>query len=123
MSERWPQEVIPDTDVLYMRVHKNNVKDGEVQPGAFVDHEGAMSTNWQKYCHSPVEARSKARKPIDNGVLSAVTGDLRAVPLVVEHTPDEQRNDRSHTDVRGEKSPEVRLKLYDAFSWRLRIEG
>lgn len=121
-AELWPTEVIPDEDTLYMRVHVNNVKDGQLQPGAFLDHEGSMSANWQKYCPTPEDARAKARNPAKNGVIRAVVRDVRAIPLAVEHSPDLQRGDRSHTSVIGAKTAEVRIKLYDAFQWSLRID-
>ena len=70
-----------------------------------------MSTNWRKYCTTAAEARSLARVPTDNGVVSLSVLTLRAVPLTVNHSPDEAISDRSHTDVMGEKSTEVRVKL------------
>jgi len=121
MSEPWPVEFIPDDDVLYMRVHVNHVANGELLPGAFIDHEGAMSANWQKYCPTPEEARAKARNPMKNGVVSAIVQNIRKVPMVVEHSPDHVRCDRSHTSIIGEKNAETRTKLYDAFSWCLKI--
>ena len=122
----WQPESIPDADTLYMRVHVNNAKGGELQPGIFVDRQGAMSVNWQKYCPAPEDARRRAKEPIKNGVIFATAGKVRAVPQLVEHTPiqhdpDPRLIDRSHTDVRGEKTSEVRLKLLDAFDWCLRI--
>ncbi|HUP59279.1 MAG TPA: hypothetical protein VNA69_02540 [Thermoanaerobaculia bacterium] len=121
MTVRWPKEAIPDDDILYMRVHLNNLRDGELQPGVFQDREGSMSTNWQKYCPTPEEARAKARNPARNGVIQAVVRDVRAARQVVEHSPDEARGDRSHTSVIGAKTAEVRLRLYDAFTWSLRV--
>ena len=122
----WQSEPIPDGDTLYMRVHVNNTVNGELHPGVFVDRHGAMSVNWQKYCPAPEDARRRAKEPIKNGVISATAGKARAVPQVVEHTPiqdnpDPRLIDRSHTDVRGQKTSEVRLKLLDAFDWCLRI--
>lgn len=121
MVESWAPEPIPDGDSVYMRVHVNNTKDGRILPGAFQDHEGSMSTNWKKYCSTPEEARAKARNPALNGVVEAVVGSIRSIPLTVEHSPDLERGDRSHTSVVGSKTTEVRLKLYDAFNWVLPI--
>jgi hypothetical protein len=90
-------------------------------PGAFRDHGHGMSTNWQKYCETPEEARSKAKDPVANGVVTLIAGDVRQIsPLTVEHSPDRERNDRSHTDVVGEKDQEVRLKLLRVYRWAIR---
>ena len=110
-SDPWVFELIPDEDLLYMRAHKSFYRSGSLQPGVFRDIEGAMSTNWQKYCATAVEARCLARVPTDNGVVSFSVHTLRAIPLTVTHSPDESLPDRSHTDVIGEKSTEVRAKL------------
>lgn len=48
MTTPWPIESIPDSDLLYMRIHKVFVIDGELQPGVFRDHNGPMSVHWQK---------------------------------------------------------------------------
>lgn len=124
--DAWQSEAIPDGDTLYMRVHVNSTINGELHPGVFVDRHGAMSANWQKYCPAPEDARRKAKEPAKNGVISATAGRIRSVPQVVEHTPiqydpDPRLIDRSHTDVRGQKTSEVRLKLLDAFDWCLAI--
>lgn len=104
-----------------MRVHKMYVADGELQPGVFRDQGDGMSTNWQKYCPTPVEARAKAKNPRDNGVIRLTVGPIRAIPLTVEHTPDVLRSDRSHTDVKGKKTAEARLKLLEIAEWALAI--
>lgn len=122
MAEFWAPEPIPDDDSVYMRVHVHNTRDGRILPGAFQDHEGSMSTNWKKYCASPEEARAKARNPALNGVVEAIVRSIRSIPLTVEHSPDMEREDRSHTSVVGSKTTEVRLKLYDAFKWALPID-
>lgn len=118
MSAKWPQEDIPDGDILYMRAHKHNVKDGQLMPAAIKDHGDGMSVNWQKYCATPEQARALARNPKDNGVVQFVTGDVRSIDtLSVEHTPDEAANDRSHTDIKGEKTTEVRSRLSRYCQW------
>ncbi|HYM60337.1 MAG TPA: hypothetical protein VEZ11_05535 [Thermoanaerobaculia bacterium] len=104
-----------------MRIHKTFVIDGELQPGVFRDHDGAMSVHWQKYCPSPSLARARARHPEDNGIISLVAGRVRKVPLGVDHDPDATLGDRSHTNVRGEKTAEARVRLLGIFEWCLRI--
>jgi hypothetical protein len=91
MSEIWPSEVIPDPDKLFMRAHRVHMRTGQLAPGVFKDQGSGMSTNWQKYCCTPDEARAKARVPDDNAVVSLVAGGVRAVPLSVVHSPDYER--------------------------------
>src|ERR1051326_2212343 len=107
----WPAEEIPNEDTLYLRVHKNYVQSDELQPAVFRDHGDGMSTHWSRYCLSAMEARPHASSPADNGVVSLSVGGVRAIPLIVEHTPVADPPDRSHTDVRGSKTAEVRLRL------------
>jgi hypothetical protein len=43
-------EPIPDSDLIYLRVHKSQIDpDGVVIHRAFEEHGGGMSTNWAKY--------------------------------------------------------------------------
>lgn len=116
----WPTEEIPDADTLYLRVHQRSAPGGDLLPGAFRDHEGGMSTNWQKYCPTAAEARNKARNPALNGVVSLLVQAVRKVPLSVKHTP--LITDRSHTDVIGEKDAEARAKLMEIFRWEIRFD-
>ena len=108
----WPEEDIPDDNGLFMRAHRAFWQAGELQPGVFRDQGGGMSTNWARYCPTAEDCRSRATSPDDNGVVSMLTGAVRGVPLTVKHTPDVSRNDRSHTDVIGDKKAAgVRVKL------------
>jgi hypothetical protein len=116
----WPREEIPDADALFMRVHRCFLQYGEIIPGVFKDHgdrngKGGMSTDWEKYS-TPVATRNRARRPEDNGVISFNAGQVRAISgLTVNHSPDLESCNRAHTDIRGEKTPEVRLKLQRIF--------
>ncbi len=108
----WESESIPDESVLYMRVHRAMLNaNGEPVLGAFKDHGGAMSTDWEKYS-TPEQTRQRARVPEDNAVISLVVGQVRGIDgLSVEHTPDSAINNRAHVDVYGEKTAEVRVQL------------
>ena len=91
--------------------------------GAFKDRDGAMSTDWEKYS-TVVQARNRARVPGDNAVVSFSAGDLRTkADLVVVHSPDVERNNRAHTEVKGEKDEEVRLILTRLMKWSLGLQG
>ena len=122
MSSRWPVEIIPDEDHLFMRAHRNFIRDRQLIPGVFRDQGDGMSTNWKKYCATPEEARAMAKNPADNGIISLQTGKIRKIqPLSVEHAPDHIRDDRSHTEVRGKKDSEIRLRLLKIYDWALEL--
>ncbi|HKG24248.1 MAG TPA: hypothetical protein VKB09_01305 [Thermomicrobiales bacterium] len=91
MSDRWPVEDIPDTDTLYMRVHRQWLRDGNVLPGCFQNRPdeatGAMSTDWAKYA-TPNETRQRAKRPEMNAVIALNVGQVRAIPEQrVVHSP------------------------------------
>jgi len=70
-----------------------------------------MSTDWQKYAR-PEDTRSRANKPEDNAIIQIIVREVcQIADQVVVHTPDPKTNNRAHTDVFGEKTPEARLKL------------
>jgi len=111
----WTSEDIPDSDSLWMRVHRQWVRSGEnVSPGAFQNRPKAqdgMSTDWEKYAR-PEDTKARGKNPQDNAVIRLVVGEVRQIPdQNVVHTPDPATNNRAHTDVFGEKHTEARLKL------------
>ena len=123
MSDRWPIEDIPDTDRLYMRVHRQWFKDERIAPGFFRnlpdEATGAMSTDWDKYA-TPEQTRQRARQPELNAVIELVVGEVRRVPeQVVRHTPIQGHptlpDNRAHTDVAGPKKS-ADLEIQDTFS-------
>jgi hypothetical protein len=117
--KEWPAEAIPDADFLYLRVPRRSWIENKL--AVFRDHEGAMSTDWEKYS-TPEETRQRARRnPADYGVLRMECRLVRSVPQAVEHSPDSLRNNRAHTNVIGEKSPEVRLKLSRISGWAIPV--
>ncbi len=115
----WPVESIPDSDNLYMRIHHNQIRDDAPIPGAFKDHEGGMSTDWNKYS-TPFETRRRGRKPEQEyGVVSLPVGGVRSIPnLTVVHEP--LPVNRAHSEVFGEKDTEARLKLCRLYQWQVR---
>jgi hypothetical protein len=49
-----------------------------------------------------------------------VVGEIRGIPgLTVEHSP--LPENRSHTDVFGNKDPEIRLRLLRTCLWMIRV--
>jgi len=129
----WPEEDIPDDASVYMRIHKNFISDGDFRPNAFRDQGGGMSVDWNKYS-SPVETRNRGKTPSDNAVIGMVASEIRKIDaLAVKHTPiqensfDEGGNrlkpNRAHSEVIGEKTTEVRVKLSRIFAWQIRLDG
>ena len=112
----WPQELIPDNDELFMRVHCQWTRNGNPIPGAFRDHDGGMSTDWAKDS-TPEQTLRRARKnPEKNGVVKLQVSEVRAIPnQTVVHTP--EIANRAHTDVLGIKDEEVRLKFTRICTW------
>jgi hypothetical protein len=110
---QWESENIPNEDSLFFRVHRRWFEsDGTIMPGAFRNQGNAMSTDWNKYS-SPADTLNRARSPSDNAVVRFIVGEIRSqIPTQsVVHTPDVQRLNRAHTDVRGPKRPEERLNF------------
>jgi hypothetical protein len=110
----WPIEEIPSEHFLFMRIHAMYLKFGD-PIGAFKDIEGGMSTDWEKYS-TPQEARNRAKKPNDNGIVKLNAGKVRELQgMAVRHTP--EPTNRAHSEVFGEKTPEIRLKLNRLAEW------
>jgi hypothetical protein len=118
----WPVEQIPNTDTLYMRVHRSFVTDGDFDMGVFRDQDGGMSTEWGKYA-TPTDVRNRSKNPADNGVIEMIVADIISISgLTVQHSPDQQSGARGHTDVFGnKKAPGVRLKLKRIAQWSIRL--
>ena len=110
----WEAEDIPDDSHVFMRVHRTayDFDDGKPLPVAFRDHGGGMSTDWDKYSTAQ-DSRQRSREPEDNAVISLQVRSVRGIAgLSVVHTPDEEHNNRAHTDVQGDKKRTgVRLQL------------
>ena len=103
----WPVEEIPDTDSLYRSIHQQWVKPDSIEPAAFRDDR--MSVDWARYS-TPQEARARRKRPEDNAVVQLIAGQVRSLPSQhVEHTPIVEN--RSHSEVIGEKTPRVRMEL------------
>lgn len=117
----FPIETIPDSDKVYYRVHKSYLPKGKLIPGVFKEVVDGMSTDWEKYSTAE-QTQNRATKPMDNGVVSFITGDLRQkVDLTVTHSPTQNR---AHTLVCGklekiQESTEIRLKLLGICQWEI----
>jgi hypothetical protein len=121
IDEIWANEDIPNVDLLFMRVHRQDIdENGKPKPGAFKNRPkgipgSGMSTDWDKYS-TPQETQQRAKNPPDNAVIQLVCGKVHQVPdQKVVHTPNRELNNRAHTDVYGDKNTEVRLKLMNIY--------
>lgn len=109
----FPIEEIPDADALFMRAHRNLLRDGQIVPGVFRVQGEGMSVDWSKYA-SPEDTRMRARKPLDNGVLAMIAGKIRSeASLAVNHSPENEN--RAHSEIilpqDDEDLTEARIKL------------
>ena len=116
-GSKWPVEVIPDSDILFRRVHTQYAPDGELQPNAFKNAGPGFSANWMKYCPTPNHSRDLARNPSLVGIVSLIVERVRKIPLAVTHTP--ARDDRSHTTISGADA-EARVKLLEIAKWEVK---
>ncbi|MBA7567307.1 hypothetical protein ES708_09017 [subsurface metagenome] len=118
----FPQEDIPDTCKLYYRIHKTNIVNNNIIPGAFKERgtgdKKGMSTDWGKYS-IPIQTRNRAEKPKLNGVINFVVEKLRRIELEVIHWPKE--DNQSHTNVRGidKAKNRIRLELLGLYNWEI----
>lgn len=116
-------EDIPDTALLYYRVHTCYVDKitGEIHPGCFrdpakPDSNGKMSTDWNEYS-TPNSTRlaNGQEKAQEYGVIGLPVARVRAVrALSVVHTPLD--SNRAHTDVQGlayDNKPLLTQQRYD----------
>lgn len=118
--KQWPIENIPNSAHLFMRVHKMWIQNDKiVSPGVFQNHENGMSTDWNKYS-TPQETlkrvSSYGKDPNNYGVIHLNVGQVRDIPTQsVTHVP--LPDNRSHTNVCGEKDTEARVKFGRIYDW------
>jgi hypothetical protein len=93
-----PKEEVLDTCILLYRVHKNDIRDGDLLIGAFKPQpkgENGMSTWWRKYLRpDEVKKLSQRNPPSYYKIRILNVGKVRNVELnnrkvfEVEHTPE-----------------------------------
>lgn len=111
-------EFIPNSDLIYRRIHKVFFRDGEIAAGAFSPYNGSISVDWSKYS-SPKESLDRCKIISDNGILSLLVGSVRELGEVdVIHSP--SKNNKSHSKL-TESNTELRLKLTDICKWEIPI--
>ena len=131
MNGHWQIEHVPDGDLLFMRVHRNNIVDAKPVVGVFINRgEGeqeGMSTDWSE--HSTAEqTKLRARNPAwRGGVIQMVVADVRKLPRQkVEHAP--LLDNRAHTNVKGPKKEsvegtQVRYLFMRIWKWAIEDAG
>ncbi len=126
MSDTWPTEVIPDEDSLFMRVHRNYIKDGQPIPGTFRNHgegdQDGMSTDWSKYSTAE-QTKQRATNPLwQGGVIKMRVEKVREIPQQkVQHAPLD--DNRSHTNVKGPKDTKTRYLLMRSWEWAIQFNS
>ena len=109
----FPVEVIPDADSVFMRAHKDYIRDGDLVPGVFREQDGSMSVDWNKYS-SKEDTKRRAKTQANNAVVSLSVGGIRKInDLDVKHTPEPSNRAHSEVDLPNnrEQLTEVRLLL------------
>ena len=120
----WEKEEIPNKDTLYRWVKKDQVDGDLVFPQAFKNLGQGMSTDWSEYS-TPEKTKNRVAKfgynPKEYGVISFVAGEVRKIEMqIVEHTPSKSSNNRAHTDVKGEKTTEIRVLFSRIYNWEIK---
>lgn len=123
----WPKEEIPSTDLLYYRVHRNDIRDSPPdapRPNAFRKQGSGMSTDWSRYSDAAA-ARGRAVSPSDNAIAVLAVGSVREKGFfTVDHDPclprDNYSGNRAHSLVNGELNAKTRVHLQRASKW---VEG
>jgi hypothetical protein len=68
--------------------------------------------DWSKYSLPyETQCRRKDKPPTDFRVAFLLTGLIREAGFVVEHDPDPKTNNRAHTEVISQDSPQQRIEL------------
>lgn len=133
----WKKEdPIPETDQVYMRVHRTYLENsklppGSIPPGAFSPKPkltDGLSVDWSKYS-SAADTRTRQGNPQSVGVVSMEVGSVRAVsPLEVLHDPIQQggkeKPNRAHSLIQGIQANKTKLraKLSQIASWEIPFE-
>ena len=131
MNEPWSIDDIPDEDLLFMRVHKNEIQGDKPVPGVFRnrgerDQEG-MSTDWSHHSTAEQTKLRATNQAWKGGVIEMVVGDVRKIPRqTVVHAP--LPDNRAHTNVKGPKSgsvegTQVRYLFMRIWQWAIKYEG
>lgn len=130
----YPCEEIPNSNKLYCRVHKANVREGELLPIVFKERgegdEKGLSVDWERYS-TPDDTRKRAKNPELNGVVNFVAGKIRELPmnLTVNHAPlyyselatKTLIDNQSHSNINGTDSVKSRLIGLDIYEWEIKI--
>lgn len=125
MANHLAPEPIPDSALLFRRIHKHFWLDpdsGLVSSAAFDGLE--MSVNWQAYATAEETGTQDTTGNIV-AVVSLVAGFCRTLEQTVVHDPLPEKDGKpanpAHTLVRGRKSKPIKHKLREAsvLVWKL----
>lgn len=130
-----PVEHIPNSHLLFYRIHKNNTyPNGSPMPVAFVergdDNDRGMSTDWSKYSN-PQETKNRSNNPDKSkiGVLSFEVKKVRQISYQeVLHAP--QRGNPAHTNIKWNidrrdktQKEEIRKKYMKIYRWVINFDN
>jgi hypothetical protein len=102
----YPVEDIPNPAKVFIRIHDSDIRNGDVVAGAFKErgegNQKGMSADWEKYSSPEIIINRKAN-PNVYSVGSFIAGEVREIPLIVEHAPlwPPPEDNQAHTNIKG----------------------
>ena len=108
-------EVIPDHSSVFMRAHRDRVKNGVARPSAFEPHGDGLSVDWDRYSTADATLSRTTNNPANSAVVQMGVGPIRAIRDGLDVIHDPLPNNQAHSLVnlpedRVEETA-VRLKL------------
>ena len=114
----WDPEVIPGENLVFVRVHPNDCRNGEFIVASILKNEGkGMSCNWDRYsdeAQTIAEGTGLLQEGQSYRALRLKVESVRELGVEsaeqhVEHTPiwlsnNASKNNRAHSDILGPKS-------------------
>jgi hypothetical protein len=135
MLTKYIVETIPDEDILFMRVHKQNIDfdltPNDVKPVAFdpkPTEKDGLSTNWSRYSDAKLilkQTTDNGKDPNNYGVISLPVGNVRTIEILeVKHDPVENPDNQAHSLINNipPRKPNdlgVRIKLREMYKWEI----
>jgi hypothetical protein len=118
MADSIEPEFIPNSDLLFCRVHRTQFNSRENRIMRTVFEKPNQSVDWSKYSTPEQTIARHATPQVLRGVASIAAGKCRSLGQDVVHDPlgsetPGGRND-AHAEIRGQKSGEISSKLRDA---------
>jgi len=118
MADAIEPEFIPDSDILFCRVHRAHFNLREQRISRAVFEKPDQSVDWSNYS-TKEETVARHKKPQDVKAVASITAEAcRNLEQDVVHDPIAEGQpggpNRAHSEIRGEKTKLIQSKLRDA---------